>query len=247
MSQGSAEGSGSVLHLCPLGSARCPWACGLVSASVVPWPSPPRLCLHAASSSYKVTSHIGGGPALVAPSRPVTSAKTRPCVRSQPRCGLCTGGPVGELRGPPFPPNNARGPSHPSPPNSAQHSGSSRFSAIFVAEAPGSDAPCPLGGPRSHSGRVAGCQGDQEALREAPGGAVAGPSADEGAPLRHRGWDVPAARPKAGPVLRDAWTLTEATGKPRAQPVPFCPRSALRGVVPGANRNDAILEPLLQV
>lgn len=107
VSQGSAEGSGSVLHLCPLGSSRCPWACGLVSASVVPWPSPPRLCLHAASSSYKVTSHIGGGPALVAPSRPVTSAKTRPCVRPQPRCGLCTGGPVGELRGPPFPPNNA--------------------------------------------------------------------------------------------------------------------------------------------
>lgn len=53
--------------------------------------------------------------------------------------------------------------------------------------------------------------------------------------------------PEARPVLRDAWTLTEATGKPRAQPVPFCPRSALRGVVPGANRNDAILEPLLQV
>lgn len=82
--------------------------------------------------------------------------RPRPCVRSQPRCGLCTGGPVSELRGPPFPPNNARGPSHPSPSNSAQHSGSSRFSAIFVAEAPGSDAPCPLGGPRSHSGRVAG-------------------------------------------------------------------------------------------
>lgn len=127
------------------------------------------------------------------------------------------------------------------------HSPESPLTLFMSVEAPGSDAPCPLGGPRSHSGRVAGCQGDQEALREAPGGAVAGPSADEGASLRHRGWDVPAARPKAGPVLRDAWTLTEATGKPRAQPVPFCPRSALRGVVPGANRNDAILEPLLQV
>lgn len=29
--------------------------------------------------------------------------RPRPCVRPQPRCGLCTGGPVGELRGPPSP------------------------------------------------------------------------------------------------------------------------------------------------